>query len=152
MTGTYMVNESLYGVGFTGSDSAVSSLSVRSGDTAIWTATASDGYTFAGWYDIDGNLVSSDASYTALATADRTLTARFAQDATPKLATTGSSGDDVDDSAMPTAETGDSALPFELVVIALAAGGAMAIAARRLRGNLHEQTSGPDSKKGRARA
>jgi plastocyanin len=49
-----------------------SELSVRSGDTVTWTATADAGHTFVGWYDAAGNEVSSDAVYSATAgTGDR---------------------------------------------------------------------------------
>jgi hypothetical protein len=56
---------------------AAGTLDVRGGDTATWAATADAGYTFAGWYDASGNLVSSDATYSALATSSTALTARF---------------------------------------------------------------------------
>ena len=56
---------------------AASDITVRQGDTATWTATAQNGYTFDGWYDADGNLASSEAAYSAVATADTALTARF---------------------------------------------------------------------------
>jgi uncharacterized repeat protein (TIGR02543 family) len=128
--------------------SADSSLAVRGGDTATWTAAAENGSTFVGWYDADGNLVSSDETYAAIATADRTLTARFTQNAapTPTPATTptpgttdsGISDSDAYGSATSTPNTGDSSLPFALAVIALVVGGVTVTAAWRMSRNLHE--------------
>lgn len=121
---------------------------MRGGDTATWTAAAENGSTFVGWYDADGNLVSSDETYAAIATADRTLTARFTQNAapTPTPATTptpgttdsGISDSDAYGSATSTPNTGDSSLPFALAVIALVVGGVTVTAAWRMSRNLHE--------------
>ncbi len=46
------------------------------GQNVTLTATANEGYTFAGWYE-NGALVSSEATITFKATADRNLTAKF---------------------------------------------------------------------------
>jgi plastocyanin len=58
--------------------SGASELSVRSGDTVTWTATADAGHVFEGWYDAEGNKVSSDATYASTAAAPTALEARFA--------------------------------------------------------------------------
>jgi hypothetical protein len=57
--------------------SAEASLTVRVGDTAAWKAEAQAAYSFDGWYGADGELVSSDATYSALAGADTALAAHF---------------------------------------------------------------------------
>ncbi len=56
---------------------AASSLSMRAGDTATWTAVPSAGYTFSKWVDEGGATVSTDAAFSAVASASRTLTAQF---------------------------------------------------------------------------
>lgn len=56
---------------------------VALGDTVTWTAVPNEGYTFAGWYDQDGSLISKDAVYQQPVTTDVTLTARFASSAGP---------------------------------------------------------------------
>ena len=48
------------------------------GETATVTATAHEGYLFKGWYE-NGELVSTEASYSFTVTSDRTLTAQFAK-------------------------------------------------------------------------
>lgn len=48
-------------------------------DRATWTATAQDGYSFAGWYDDDDNLISADATYSSSVGQSTTLHAKFAQ-------------------------------------------------------------------------
>ena len=53
------------------------SLSLVYGDSAGFYASANSGYSFHGWYDSDGTLVSSNASYTHVMTGDLTLTAKF---------------------------------------------------------------------------
>ena len=50
---------------------------MRRGDTAVWTAEADDGFTFAGWYDAAGALVSTDAVHRAALADDTVLEARF---------------------------------------------------------------------------
>ena len=53
-------------------------LAMRRGDTAIWTATADQGFTFAGWYSNSArSLVSTDAVYRAALSDDTALEARF---------------------------------------------------------------------------
>lgn len=47
------------------------------GTLATLTATPNKGYIFAGWYDAEGTLVSSEADYQHLVTAAETLTAKF---------------------------------------------------------------------------
>jgi len=49
-----------------------------SGETATVTATANDKYIFTGWYE-NGELVSTDASYSFVVTTDRILKAEFAE-------------------------------------------------------------------------
>ena len=49
------------------------------GASVTVTATPADGYTFVNWTE-NGSQVSTDASYTFIATADRTLTANFARE------------------------------------------------------------------------
>lgn len=95
-------------------ESAASSLTVRSGDTATWTAVAADGYTFQGWYDAAGNLVSDQATYSSRMSADLELTARFA--ATSEA----------------TVKTGDATAPWAFVLLAtLAAAGGIVVERRR---------------------
>jgi len=53
------------------------SVAVRYGDEVTFTATPNSGYTFYGWYGSDGVLVSTDASYAHVMTANLTLTAKF---------------------------------------------------------------------------
>lgn len=48
------------------------------GETATVTATPNAGYVFKGWYE-DGELVSTEASYSFTVTSNRTLTAKFAE-------------------------------------------------------------------------
>jgi len=48
------------------------------GETATVSATANEGYIFKGWYE-DGELVSTEASYSFTVTSNRTLTAKFAE-------------------------------------------------------------------------
>ncbi len=60
------------------------------GNTATLTATADSGVTFAGWYDSDGNLVSSSKSYTFTVTDAVTLKAKFAYTVTAKAGSGGS--------------------------------------------------------------
>ena len=62
-----------------------SSATLRVGDTATWSATADDFHSFDGWYDSDGNLVSSDAVYSAVVNMDTDLTARFTASASTRL-------------------------------------------------------------------
>jgi hypothetical protein len=114
--------------------SAASSLTVRSGDTATWTAIAADGYTFQGWYDADGNLVSDQATYSARVSADRGLVARFA--ATPGSTPTPAPGDGTGTGSYGTTpQTGDTAAPWALVLLAalVAAGGVAIESGRRMR-------------------
>ena len=47
------------------------------GETATVSATADEGYIFRGWYE-NGELVTTEASYTFTVTSNRTLTAKFA--------------------------------------------------------------------------
>lgn len=56
---------------------AAGELAMRRGDTAVWTAEADDGFTFAGWYDAAGALVSTDAVHRAALADDTVLEARF---------------------------------------------------------------------------
>ena len=115
-------------------NSAASSLTVRSGDAATWTAVAADGYTFQGWYDADGNLVSDQATYSSRMSADLELTARFAP--TPGPTPTPAPGDGTaTDSYGATPQTGDGAAPWPLVLLAalVAAGGVAIESGRRTR-------------------
>lgn len=48
------------------------------GETATVTAAAQEGYLFTGWYE-NGELVSTDISYSFTVTSDRTLTAKFSR-------------------------------------------------------------------------
>ena len=52
------------------------------GDTVTLMASPNQGYAFDGWYDGDGQLVSSNAKYT-ISASDITLTAKFKQQSTP---------------------------------------------------------------------
>ena len=54
-----------------------SAISVRQGDTALWTATPDAAHTFAGWYDSEGTLVSTDEHYATPVESDTWLEARF---------------------------------------------------------------------------
>lgn len=56
---------------------AGASVVVRAGDTATWTASPAQGYSFAGWYDASGELVSVDATYATTVLGDVALEARF---------------------------------------------------------------------------
>ena len=47
------------------------------GETAVFTATPAEGYTFAGWVDSNGNIVSTDATYSQTVTGSVALTAQF---------------------------------------------------------------------------
>ncbi len=47
------------------------------GNLATLTATPDEGYVFAGWYNIEGTLLSTDATYQHLVTGNETLTAKF---------------------------------------------------------------------------
>lgn len=114
--------------------SGASNLAVRSGDTATWTAAAADGYTFQGWYDAAGNLVSSQATYSARMSADRGLTARFAVTAgpTPTPASDDGGAADSDGSTAQTSETaktGDATAPWAFALLAMlaATGGIAAV-------------------------
>lgn len=53
------------------------SLTILKHQNATWTASAASGYSFTGWYDEEGELVSTDASYTAAVLGDEVLEARF---------------------------------------------------------------------------
>ena len=61
------------------------------GDKVILTAAAWDGYTFSGWYEGE-NLLTSDPEFTFFASADRTLTAHFAQNIYQVVAETTTGG------------------------------------------------------------
>lgn len=50
--------------------------SANYGDAAVFVATVADGYTFAGWYDANGKLVSPDAEYSATVTDSISLYAK----------------------------------------------------------------------------
>jgi hypothetical protein len=104
--------------------SAASSLTVRSGDAAVWTAVAADGYAFQGWYDADGNLVSDQATYSSRMSGDLGLTARFAAAPGPTPAAAAGNGTGTG-SYGTTPQTGDTAAPWALVLLAaiVAAGG-----------------------------
>ncbi|MDE5543781.1 MAG: InlB B-repeat-containing protein [Bacteroidales bacterium] len=49
------------------------------GSTVTITATPAEGYSFVEWQDVEGNVVSADASYTFVVTANVTYTALFKQ-------------------------------------------------------------------------
>ncbi|MBQ7442338.1 MAG: InlB B-repeat-containing protein [Bacteroidaceae bacterium] len=57
--------------------SATGAATVEAGQPATVAATPATGYAFTGW-EVDGNVVSTDATYTFTPEADVTLTARFA--------------------------------------------------------------------------
>lgn len=80
------------------------SLNVRRGDTAVWNASAQDGYLFDGWYDLNGNLVSGNERYETGVTNDGTLSAHFTPASAPVPAPTPSPSTP---SATTLAETGD---------------------------------------------
>ena len=61
---------------------SVSPASVTSGNTATFTASPNTNYKFVNWTDDKGTVVSTLASYTVTPTANLTLTANFAADAT----------------------------------------------------------------------
>lgn len=63
-------------VATTGGDTAGDGI-YDNGETATVTATPNEGYIFKGWYE-NGELVSTDASYSFTVTSDRTLSAKFA--------------------------------------------------------------------------
>jgi uncharacterized repeat protein (TIGR02543 family) len=95
---------------------ASSALSARRGDALVWTATASNGYAFDGWYAADGSLVSSDPSFSTTCTGDQTLVALFkAVVAAPAASTTAS----LSTAGSATPSTGDGA-PVPLAMMALA--------------------------------
>lgn len=52
-------------------------VSVRTSDTATWTATPAQGYAFTGWYDASETLVSAHATYAMVVLGDVELEARF---------------------------------------------------------------------------
>lgn len=60
-----------------GSGTASGQGSYITGNQATVTAVPAAGHGFAGWYDAQGNRVSTDAKYTFTVTDDTTLTARF---------------------------------------------------------------------------
>lgn len=66
------------GSGYSGMISSVSAnpTTVNSGDTSTFTADLVSGYSFLGWYDANGNQVSTSNPYTATITEDTTLYAR----------------------------------------------------------------------------
>lgn len=113
------------------------SLSVRRGDTVTWTAKPDANETFAGWYDASGNLVSTEATYTAAPGGATALTARFSAAPTPAPATTDTSAPattattsaDTSPEAMPS--TGDPLSPTAPATLALL--GLMVLGAARLR-------------------
>ncbi|MFZ2757128.1 MAG: S8 family serine peptidase [Atopobiaceae bacterium] len=101
-------------------DSAASTLDVREGDTATWTATAETGHAFLGWYSGD-TLVSTDATYSVPANEAQALTARFSA-INPESPTTPASASA--DGSVTTPVTGDATpptLPVALLGLALAA-------------------------------
>lgn len=123
--------------------SVASSLTVRSGDTATWTAVAADGYTFQGWYDAAGNLVSDQTTYSSRKLADFGLIARFAATAgpTPTPASDDGTGEDSDGSTAKTGvsdgltpRTGDEGALWALVLLAtlVVAGGIAIESGRRI--------------------
>lgn len=52
-------------------------LTVKNGDEIILIASPAENYEFSGWYDSDGNLISSDVNYTAVADGYCVVTAKF---------------------------------------------------------------------------
>lgn len=99
-----------------------SSIVMRNNDTATWSATAGVGSAFEGWYDEDGNLVSTDASYVSAERGTSTLAARFSTPSGPGVATAAAGTTDT------TPSTGDGASPSPvlaaLALVLLAAGSA----------------------------
>jgi hypothetical protein len=99
-----------------------SSIVMRNNDTATWSATAGAGSAFEGWYDEDGNLVSTDASYASAERGTSTLAARFSTPSGPGVATAAAGTTDT------TPSTGDGASPSPvlaaLALVLLAAGSA----------------------------
>lgn len=101
-------------------------LAMRRGDTAIWTATADQGCTFAGWYSNTArSLVSTDAVYRAALSDDTALEARFV----PAGAGGDAGGSDIGGDASGQGDlpaTGDAALASAGSLLAL---GALAVVA-----------------------
>ena len=54
----------------------------RYGDTVTFTATAVEGYVFDGWYDADGNVLSTEVAYTTVITPDTAIVAKALVDST----------------------------------------------------------------------
>jgi len=112
-----------------GSASAAPALAVRMGDTATWTAVAAPGYTFVGWYDADGGLVTRDTAFTARAEQTMSLTARFKADPAPAPAPAPSPSSDVPTGgpASQIPDTGDAALPGLVLILVLSAVGVLLV-------------------------
>jgi plastocyanin len=106
-----------------------SELSVRSGDTVTWTATADAGHTFVGWYDAAGNEVSSDAVYSATAGTATALTARFSANVISPVTPASA----VAPTSLTTPSTSDGSPAGVACALALA-GFALVLAGRKARG------------------
>lgn len=63
----------------TGGIASVSSASVAKGSEVTFSAVADEGYTFAGWYNVMNQLVSSESEYTVAISEETVLTAKFVE-------------------------------------------------------------------------